>query len=62
MRKPRFAWLVGLIAVFALVGAACATHEEGGGSGGTGGGTETLLDQIKADGTLKVSTDPKYPP
>jgi polar amino acid transport system substrate-binding protein len=74
MRKPRFAWLVGLIAVFALVAAACG-GDDGGGSGDGGGTASTtgacadadtsagdLLAQICSEGVIRVSTDPAYPP
>jgi polar amino acid transport system substrate-binding protein len=74
MRKPRFAWLVGLIAVFALVAAACGGDDGGSGDGGGTGASTTgacadadtsagdLLAQICSEGVIRVSTDPAYPP
>jgi polar amino acid transport system substrate-binding protein len=49
--------LVVTLSVLTLVGAACASGTTGGGSKGN-----TLLDQIKSRGTLRVATDPAYPP
>jgi polar amino acid transport system substrate-binding protein len=67
MRKIRFKALVGLIAVFAVIGAACANDDNTGSgatgaSGASGGGQETLLDRIIANDQIRVSTDPAYPP
>jgi polar amino acid transport system substrate-binding protein len=42
-----------LALVVGLVGVAC---------GGGGGGNQTLLEKVKDDGKLTVSTDPAYPP
>ena len=62
MRRRRvFGWVV-LIAALTLVAAACAKEEGGGTGGGTGSAPQTLLDRIMADGVLRVSTDPAYPP
>jgi len=66
MRRRRvFGWVV-LIAALTLVAAACAKDE----GGGTGGGTvsesptaeQDMLARILASGTLRVSSDNKYPP
>lgn len=45
-----------LLSVVALAVAAC------GGGDGAGGDGDDLLAKIKADGVIKVSTDPAYPP
>jgi polar amino acid transport system substrate-binding protein len=64
MGKRRFGLLAVLTAA-ALVTAACGT-EEGTGGGGTGGGgqeePQDLLSEIQNRGTLRVATDPEYPP
>jgi polar amino acid transport system substrate-binding protein len=67
MRIPRMRSIVLMLAVFALVGAACANDNggssgDGGASGGGSSGAQTELDKILADGTIKISTDPAYPP
>jgi polar amino acid transport system substrate-binding protein len=73
MRKLRLRSFVLLLSVLAIVGAACASDEDPGGGGdsgsvaGTGstgatGAPETLLDRILAEGQIRVSTDPAYPP
>jgi polar amino acid transport system substrate-binding protein len=70
MRKFRFRTLFALVAILALVGAACASEET---SSPADTGTETatgsespagddLLARIMDDGTIRVSTDPAYPP
>jgi polar amino acid transport system substrate-binding protein len=63
MRSKRFWPMLALIAVLALVAAACGGDGGDGGDGG-GGGSETqdLLAKIQADGVIRVSTDPAYPP
>ncbi len=61
MRRPQWKAVLVVLASFALVAAACAKQEEGGGGGG-GGEPQTLLDRVMADGTVRVSTDPAYPP
>jgi polar amino acid transport system substrate-binding protein len=64
MRKLRFRGPLVLVAVLALAAAACGGGDEGG-TGGGGGGTEEpqdLLAKIQADGVIRVSTDPAYPP
>jgi polar amino acid transport system substrate-binding protein len=43
------------LAILAVVSAACA-------SSGGGTKTNTLLDQVKSSGKLRVATDPAYPP
>jgi len=62
MRRPRFS-LVAVLAAGALLTAACAEETPGGGGGG-GGQTEPndLLAEIQSRGTLRVATDPQYPP
>ena len=64
MRIPRFRGLVILFAVLALVGAACASDEPATGDGTTASGDAEsgLLEQVKSEGVLRVSTDPAYPP
>jgi polar amino acid transport system substrate-binding protein len=64
MRIPRFRGLVILFAVLALVGAACASDEPTTGDGTTSSGDAQsgLLEQVKSEGVLRVSTDPAYPP
>lgn len=61
MRKRRFVGLLGLLLAMVLVSASCAKEKEPIGEG-TGGAPQTLLDQIMANGTIRVSTDPAYPP
>lgn len=62
MRRPRFS-LVAVLAAGALLTSACAEETPGGGGGG-GGQTEPndLLAEIQSRGTLRVATDPQYPP
>jgi polar amino acid transport system substrate-binding protein len=60
MRSKRFWPMLALIAVLALVAAACGGDEGDGGGGG--GETQDLLAKIQADGVIRVSTDPAYPP
>jgi polar amino acid transport system substrate-binding protein len=66
MRKLRFRALAAMIAVVALVGAACASDEEppadGGGGGGSASADAGLLGEVQSEGVLTVSTDPAYPP
>jgi polar amino acid transport system substrate-binding protein len=46
-----------------LVAAACGGGDDNGGAGGgSGGDAEGLLADVMARGTLRVSTDPAYPP
>jgi polar amino acid transport system substrate-binding protein len=52
--------MLALIAVLALVAAACGGDDGNGGGGG--GETQDLLAKIQADGVIRVSTDPAYPP
>ena len=62
MRKPRFT-LMALLAAGALLAASCGQEETAGGGGG--GGQEEpadLLSEIQERGTLRVATDPQYPP
>jgi polar amino acid transport system substrate-binding protein len=62
MRRPRFS-LVAVLAAGALLTSACAEETPGGGGGG-GGQAEPndLLAEIQSRGTLRVATDPQYPP
>ncbi len=48
--------------VVALLALVAATACGGGGSSGSGGGGGNLLQEVKDRGTLRVSTDPAYPP
>ncbi|MGH2652798.1 MAG: transporter substrate-binding domain-containing protein [Actinomycetota bacterium] len=63
MRKSRFT-LVAALAAGALLTAACAEETPTGGGGGGGGQAEPddLLAEIQSRGTLRVATDPQYPP
>jgi polar amino acid transport system substrate-binding protein len=63
MRRPRFT-LVAALAAGALLTAACAEETPTGGGGGGGGQAEPddLLAEIQSRGTLRVATDPQYPP
>ena len=76
MRKIKFRGLLVLIASLALVAAACGGDDSSStasGDSGSTGGTDTvcasavaspgdLLAKICGDGTIRVSTDPAYPP
>jgi polar amino acid transport system substrate-binding protein len=72
MRTFRLRSFVLVVAVFALVGAACAndnnaangnTGATGGASGATGAtGANTLLGRIMANDQIRIATDPAYPP
>ncbi len=67
MRKFRFRGVVTLVAVFAVLAAACASEETttpaaGGSGSGTGSTEPDLLARIQEDGVIRVSTDPAYPP
>ncbi len=59
MRRSKFLSWVALVAVLALVAAACSksTPSNGGSPGG-----QDLLAKVMASGVLRVATDPKYPP
>ena len=46
----------------AILAALAITACGGGGSSGSSGGGGNLLQEIKDRGTLRVSTDPAYPP
>jgi polar amino acid transport system substrate-binding protein len=63
MRRTRFS-VVAVLAAGALLAAACAEETTGGGGGGGGGQEEPndLLAEIQSRGTLRVATDPQYPP
>jgi len=67
MRSRWFRSMLVLVFTMALVAAACGGDDNGasdGASGGAsgGGGTQDLLAKIEADGVIRVSTDPAYPP
>jgi polar amino acid transport system substrate-binding protein len=77
MGASRYRILLALLAVFAVVGAACSdnssTTTPGTGGGSTSGGAETvcatadmsagdMLAKICQSGKLRVATDPQYPP
>ena len=64
MRKPG-PTLIALLAAGALLTAACASEEPTTGGGGGGGSQEEaddFLASIQERGTLRVATDPQYPP
>ena len=61
MRKLQIRRHFALLAVVALVAAACASQEEA--PSGDGSAAESdLLARIQEDGVIRVSTDPAYPP
>ncbi|HEY6567019.1 MAG TPA: transporter substrate-binding domain-containing protein [Actinomycetota bacterium] len=78
MQKHGSRWILAMVAVFALVTAACGSDSDNepndGGGGATGSTTATgacadadmtagdLLAQICEEGKIRVSTDPAYPP
>jgi polar amino acid transport system substrate-binding protein len=49
------------LSILALVAAGCANDNNTGGGGGSSK-ANTLLGQVKSRGTLRVATDPAYPP
>jgi polar amino acid transport system substrate-binding protein len=55
MRTRRWHKSIVALVAFGLIGAAC-------GGGGGSGTSDTLLDAVMKSGTLRVATDPKYPP
>jgi polar amino acid transport system substrate-binding protein len=55
-RRSLKTWIL-VLAALALIGTACASGDDNGSSGGT-----TLLDEVMSSGTLRVATDPAYPP
>ena len=57
MTKRRFAGLAALALVLATLAVACGGDDDEGGGGGN-----DLLASVEDRGTLKVSTDPAYPP
>jgi polar amino acid transport system substrate-binding protein len=57
----RLASLAAALAALVMV-TACGGGSSAGGSGGGGGGGGDLLQEVKDRGTLRVSTDPAYPP
>ena len=73
MRTFRLRSFVLVLAVLALVGAACANDDENPGGGNTGatgssgasgatGEDNTLLGRIMANDQIRIATDPAYPP
>ncbi|MEO8293462.1 MAG: transporter substrate-binding domain-containing protein, partial [Actinomycetota bacterium] len=76
MRAPRYRISLALLAVFAIIGAACSdtssTAEPGDGSSAPATGDTVcatadmsagdMLAKICQSGTLRVATDPQYPP
>jgi polar amino acid transport system substrate-binding protein len=73
MRTFRLRSFVLVLAVFALVGAACANDDENPGGGNTGatgssgasgatGEDNTLLGRVMANDQIRIATDPAYPP
>ncbi len=79
MRAPRVRSLLALLAIFAIVGAACSNDSstanlgDGGSTGGSAPADATvcasadmsagdMLAKICESGTLRVATDPQYPP
>jgi polar amino acid transport system substrate-binding protein len=70
MRRGRFRLATVVLSVGALVGAACASNNNGGNpspggqnSGGASASADSgLLGQIESAGVIHISTDPKYPP
>ncbi|MEX0753989.1 MAG: transporter substrate-binding domain-containing protein [Actinomycetota bacterium] len=66
MRRGRWIWLVALFAALTLVAAACGGDDDDPGTTDStetsGGEADDLLAKVKADGVLRVSTDPQYPP
>jgi polar amino acid transport system substrate-binding protein len=63
MRSRWLRSLLVLVFTMALTAAACGGDDNGGGGGSSpSGGTQDLLARIEADGVIRVSTDPAYPP
>ncbi len=66
MRRGRWIWLVAMVAALTMIAAACGGGDDDEPSAGDTGASEPasddLLAKIKADGVLRVSTDPQYPP
>jgi len=54
-RRSLKTWIL-LLTALALIGTACASGDDSGSSG------TTLLDEVMSSGTLRVATDPAYPP
>lgn len=61
MNRERNLWKLVSLAV-TLVAVLLVSACGGGGSSGEGGGGGNLLQEVKDRGTLRVSTDPAYPP
>ena len=61
MRKPRFT-LMALLAAGSLLAASCGQEDTAGGGGGGQEEPADLLSEIRDRGTLRVATDPQYPP
>ena len=64
MKKFRFRSAAVLVAIMALVGAACSNEPStpAGSGSGTSSAPQDLLARIKADGVIRVATDQKYRP
>lgn len=68
MRRRRFLLAGVMLSAFTLVAAACSNDNNNNNAGGGGGGGTSsttpndLLAQVMSQGTIRVSTDPKYPP
>ncbi len=61
MRRPKWQLILVLVAALSLVAAACAEEEVAPGDE-TPVAPQDLLARILADGVIRVSTDPVYPP
>ena len=61
MNRKRNPYRLAALAV-AILAALAITACGGGGSSGSSGGGGNLLQEVKDRGTLRVSTDPAYPP
>ena len=62
MSKTRSAALAAFVLLLALVPLACGGDDDESSGGTTTGGSTGLLASIEDKGTLRVSTDPAYPP
>lgn len=63
MRRPKWQLILVLVAALSLVAAACAEEEAPpAGEGTAPEEPQDLLARILADGAIRVSTDPAYPP
>ncbi|MBI4563070.1 MAG: transporter substrate-binding domain-containing protein [Planctomycetes bacterium] len=63
MLRLKWHLILVLVAALSLMEGACARKKEGAGGGSAGtGAPKDLLAKILADGVIRVSTDPAYPP